>query len=279
MFARITGAALRGILVALLIAMPSLLLPSYATETPEIVVFMALLGGGLTFAEYFSSFPSFVEFREAPPLNRMRFLLALAVLSLLSLLTRHGLEPTALTALVHGVGHKLGSWLDFPYSPVRLMLLMLPPEVPLETAALVRAAAAIAYLAAAAAIAGFVLVIRLYNWPVGQGAFNVWVNLPLFDPTTGGDVVGRLRRDGRLNVIAGVLLPFAVPAAVQMAAGETVAALAGAPQALIWLVAAWACVPAMAVLRGLAMLRVAGLIARQRRAAYAEADPEAMQAA
>ena len=92
MFARIIGAATRGVLVALLIAMPSLLLPVSATESPEIIVFMALLGGTLTFAEYFSSFPSFVEFRQAPPLNRMRFLSLFAMVGLLSLLA----GPTAI---------------------------------------------------------------------------------------------------------------------------------------------------------------------------------------
>ena len=28
-----------------------------------------------------------------------------------------------------------------------------------------------------------------------MGSFNVWINLPTFDPTTGGDVVERLERD------------------------------------------------------------------------------------
>lgn len=277
MFARIIGAAIRGILVALLIAMPSLLLPVSATESPEIIVFMALLGGALTFAEYFSSFPSFVEFRQAPPLNRMRFLSLFAMIGLLSLLARHPLDPTGLTALVHEIAMRLGAGMDFAYSPVQLTTLMMPANVPDETVLAVRSAAGIAYPITAISIAGFALAIRIGNWPLSNGAFNVWVNLPLFDPTTGGDVVTRLQRDGRINMVIGVLLPFAIPAAVKLASGLIDASIFAAPQTLIWTVSIWAFVPASMIMRGLALLRVAELIAQKRRAAYA--DPDILQTA
>jgi hypothetical protein len=275
-FARITGAATRGVLVALLIVMPSLLLPVSATESPEIIALMAILGGALTFAEYFSNYPSFVEFREAPPLNRMRYIAAFAMVGLLSLLTRHPLDPTGLTALVHTFGTHLGAALDFSYSPVQLIVLMLPLDTASETQQLMRSAASIAYLVAGLAVLGFVLAIRLGNWPVANGAFNVWVNLPLFDPTTGGDVVARLQRDGRINIIIGILLPFAIPACIKLMSGLIDVTHLTAPQMLIWLVAAWAFVPVSMIMRGLAFLRVAELIAQKRRAAYAHA--EALQA-
>ena len=41
-------------------------------------------------------------------------------------------------------------------------------------------------------VAGFVTAIRLNAWPMGSGPFNVWINLPTFDPTYGGDVVDRV---------------------------------------------------------------------------------------
>jgi hypothetical protein len=276
-FARIIGAAIRGVLVALLIAMPSLLLPVSATESPEIVVFMALLGAALTFAEYFSSFPSFVEFRQAPPLNRIRFVSMFAAVGLLSLLARHPLDPTSLTALIHEIAVRLGAIMDFAYSPVRLTTLMMPAEVPDALVLAVRSAAGLSYLLAVLAIIGFALAIRVGNWPLGNGAFNVWVNLPLFDPTTGGDVVLRLQRDGRINMVIGVLLPFAIPAVVKLGQGVIDPALLAAPQTLIWTISAWALVPASMIMRGLALLRVAELIAQRRRAAYA--DPDFLQTA
>lgn len=270
---------MRGLLVALLVTTPSLLLPGFATKSPEIVVLLALLAGALTCAEYFSSFPSFIEFREAPPLNRMRFFSLFVIAAAVSLVLGHPHDPSLLSALFHAVGSLLGGALDFPYSPVRLATLMMPPHVPVETLNAVRAAAGLSYTVSLATIALFFVQIRLRNWPVASGAFNVWVNLPLFDPTTGGDVVARLQRDARINVILGVLLPFALPAVVKIASGVIGPGLLDEPQALVWTIAAWAFLPASMLMRGMAMLRVAALIEAKRRRAYADAADEAMQAA
>ena len=94
MFARVTGAAMRGILVALMVATPSLLLPSYTSESPEMIALLAILAAVLTFAEYNTAFPSFIEFRDAPPLNRLRFVALFSmflVLSLIALLVPVGI--------------------------------------------------------------------------------------------------------------------------------------------------------------------------------------------
>ncbi|WP_424980334.1 hypothetical protein [Leisingera sp. S232] len=278
MFARITGAAFRGILVAMLFAMPTLILPASATQSPEIILFIALLGSALAISEYASSFPSFVEFRNAPPINRMRFAAAAAAVGSLSLLAAHPLAPTGLTALVARLGGWLGGQLDFAYSPVQMTVLMMPPQVPETVVLMVRDAAGLVSAVAAIAIIVFALAIRVGHWPVGSGAFNVWVNLPLFDPTTGGDVVQRLQRDGRINIAGGVLLPFAMPAAAKLAPGLVDLGLLAAPHMLIWVISAWALVPASMIMRGMAMLRIAGLIAQKRRAAYA-APEEVLQTA
>ncbi|WP_435660005.1 hypothetical protein [Leisingera caerulea] len=278
MFARITGAAFRGILVAMLFAMPTLILPASATESPEIILFIALLGSALAFSEYASHFPSFVEFRNAPPINRMRFAAVAVTVGALSLLAAHPLAPTGLTALVQRLGGWLGGQLDFAYSPVQLAVLMMPPQASEATVLMVRDAAGLACSIAGIAIAVFALVIRIGNWPVGNGAFNVWVNLPLFDPTAGGDVVQRLQRDGRINIVGGVLLPFALPAAVKLTSGLVDPGILAAPHMLVWAISAWALMPASMIMRGLAMLRIAGLIAQKRRAACSDAD-KALQTA
>lgn len=277
-FARITGAAFRGILVAMLFAMPTLILPASATESPEIILFIALLGSALAFSEYASHFPSFVEFRDAPPINRMRYAAVAVTVGALSLLAAHPLAPTGLTALVKRLGGWLGGQLDFAYSPVQLAVLMMPPQVSEVTVLMVRDAAGLACSIAGIAIAVFALVIRIGNWPVGNGSFNVWVNLPLFDPTAGGDVVQRLQRDGRVNVVGGVLLPFALPAAVKLTSGLVDPGLLAAPHMLVWAISAWALVPASMIMRGLAMLRIASLIAQKRRAACSDTD-KALQTA
>jgi len=263
--------------VAFLIAMPSLLLPDSATGSTEVVALMALLGAMLTFAEYYSSFPSFIEFRDAPPLNRMRFFSMLLTVGALSLMARHPSDPTSLTSLMHGLGFTLGNALDFSYSPVHLITLMLPTQSLPETVNMVRAAAGLSYVIGLTSIACFFFAIHVRNWPVANGAFNVWVNLPLFDPTTGGDVVHRLQRDGRVNMVIGVLLPFAIPAAVNLLSGLLSPTVLNNPQSLVWMIGAWGFLPASLLMRGMAMLRVAELIEQKRRRAYANA--EALQTA
>lgn len=268
---------MRGILVALTIATPSLLLPGFTSGATELVALFAILAAFLTFAEYNSNFPSFVEFRDAPPINRMRFVALFAMIFFITIYCKNKYEPTTLTALFTALGTTVGDWLDFPYSPVRLVILMLPYDALPQTVEGVRVAAGVSYVIALTTVGLFLFAVRVQGWPTGNGAFNVWVNLPLFDPTTGGDVVQRLQRDGRINVIVGVLLPFIIPAVVKLASDLIDPITMDDPQTLIWTMSAWAFLPASMIMRGVAMLRIAELIEEKRRRAYANA--EAMQTA
>lgn len=260
-----TSAAIRGLLVALLVVLPALMLPVAAIQSPEIVALSGLLAGALIFVEYNSAAPSLIEFRDAPPFNRSRFFFLGLCMVLLSLLAAHGFAHTGLTALVHKLAFALGEAMDFAYSPVQLVRLMMPASVPQYTMEIARAAAGMAYLLSLLSIGWFAVMIRLRDWPIGSGAFNVWVNLPLFDPTTGGDVVARLQRDAKLHIIAGVLLPFALPALVQITASNFDPSLLGNPQLLVWCVVGWAMGPAGMIVRGMARLRIADLIEQKRR--------------
>ena len=275
MFARISGAAVRGLLVAFLVATPSLLLPSYTSEASEMVALLAILAGGLTFAEYNTEFPSFIEFRDAPPLNRMRFISLFVMIVFLTIVAQHQYGPTPHTAFFAGLGGLLGHLTDFPYSPVRLVILMLPSDAPAQTVDAVRVAAGVAYITALVTIISFLFAVRILGWPTSHGAFNVWVNLPLFDPTTGGDVVQRLQRDGRINIVIGFLLPFIIPAFIKIASALIEPMSLDDPQTVIWTISAWAFLPASMVMRGVAMSRIAELIEEKRKRVYASA--EAMQ--
>lgn len=270
--ARIAAAAVRGMLMALLIAMPSLILAQNGNGTPEMVVFLALLAGALVFSEYNSLSPSFIEFRDAPPLNRIRYGALFCMISGFALMLRHDAYPNGLTTLLFGLGYILGQALDFPLSPVQLMTLMLPDTAEPATINMVRAAAGFACFVALTSTTLVMLAIRFTGWPLSAGAFNVWTNLPLFDPTTGGDVVNRMTRDGRLNIILGTLLPFAIPGGIKLVDNFLGITSLGQPIMMIWGIAFWAFVPASMVMRGIAMLRVADLIAAQRRRTYAASD-------
>lgn len=266
MFSRITGAFVRGILVMVMIATPSLMLPGVNTDTTQIVALIALFAAGLTFFEYASTYPGLVEFRDAPPFNRVRFLSLLATVVLLSTIVRDQTNPTTLTQFVVALGTQLGTVIDFPYSPVRLVLLLLPEGMPLADVALVRVCAGIAYLVSALTLIFFILSMRIIGWPSRMGTFNVWINLPTFDPTKGGDVVDRLRRDSRYNIALGFVLPFLIPAIMKVASLSFSAVTIDSPHTLVWTMTAWAFLPASLFMRGVAMGRVARMIADKRRA-------------
>ncbi|MBM1633168.1 hypothetical protein JQV27_08680 [Sulfitobacter mediterraneus] len=270
-----TGAATRGLLVALLIATPALILPGVAADSTQITALMALLAGFLTFVEYNSSFPSIVEFRDAPPFNRLRFIAMFVTVLMITQVIKSHSEVTLLSGALFSLGTIIGNALDFPYSPVRLAVLMLPETASIQLVETIRAAAGLAYLVAAIALIVFVVIVRVLGWPTRHGAFNVWVNLPLFDPTAGGDVISRLQREARINIALGFLLPFLIPAMVKLASYLIDPIPFENPQTLIWTVSAWAFLPASMVMRGIAMNRVAGMIEDKRRRTYADAETEA----
>lgn len=271
---RMTGAAARGLLVALLITIPALMLPGIASDSTQITVLAALLAGFLTFVEYNSNFPSIVEFRDAPPFNRLRYIALFSTVVTLSSIFKGQTDPTLLTSGLTSMGTIIGNAIDLPFSPVRLVVLMLPTDADATLVSLVRTAAGIAYLVSLITMTAFLLLVRVLGWPARQGAFNVWVNLPLFDPTAGGDVLDRLRRDARVNITLGFLLPFIIPAVVKAAADLIDPISLQNPQTIIWTLSAWAFLPASMIMRGIAMGRVAEMIGDKRRRAYASAEAE-----
>ena len=274
MIERIVGAAARGVLVALLLATPALLLPNIAADSSQVVLLMAMLAGFLTFAEYNAKSPSIVEFRDAAPFNRLRFIALFASIFLLSLITKGKTDPTAVTNALTSIGLIIGNAIDFRFSPVRLVVLMLPDTADADVVSAVRISAGLSYLISLIAMTAFLILVRILNWPSRKGAFNVWINLPLFDPTAGGDVLLRLRRDARFNIALGFLLPFFIPAVVKMAADLIEPITLENPQTLIWTMSAWAFLPASMIMRGIAMGKIADMIEEKRRRTYANAEED-----
>lgn len=266
MLTQVSGAFLRGVAVMVMIAVPSALVPGTSADTQQMAALVALMAGLLVFAEYAATYPSLIEFRDAPPYNRIRFAMLCAMVVFASVAIREVQQPSTLGLLLEALAFVCGRALDFPYSPVRLLTLMLSEGADGATAEKVRSAAGIVYLVALVSLLGFVCALRLRRWPSKYGAFNVWVNLPTFDPTAGEDVAARLERDAYVNLFLGLVLPFVIPAV--MATGGIGLGLIdmAAAQSLIWAVVAWAFLPASLVMRGIAMGRIAAMIRDQRRA-------------
>lgn len=269
---RFSGALLRACLMVVVVATPSMLLTDVPSDTRQMVALAGLFLGLLTFVEYNTDSPSLIEFRDAPPFNRLRFCMLLATVFALSMMERGLSAPSSLTEFIRAIGHLIGKAMDLPYSPVRLTALMLSersPDVPYEA---VRDAAGVAYFTSLVSLAVFVILMRSGSWPKKGQAFNVWINLPTFDPTTGSDVAARLERDGRINVALGFLLPFVIPFFISLSADGLTEIDLAQPQNLIWTVTAWAFLPASLFMRGIAMGRIADMIRDMLRARDQETD-------
>lgn len=248
-----------------MIATPSLLLPDISRDVTQVVVLLSIFAAGLTIFEYTATYPGLVEFRDAPPFNRIRFVSMFLTVLLLSLMCRGEFAPTPASDFARSVGALIASVIDFPYSPVRLFSLLLPADANPAKVHLVASAAGMAYLISLLTLGIFAVVTRIKAWPGRNGAFNVWVNLPTFDPTAGGDVVERLTRDARFNVALGFMLPFLIPVIIKASTSMFDPFSLQHPQTLIWTVSAWALLPASLFMRGMAIGRIADMIRDQRR--------------
>lgn len=262
---RVISAAVRAFLIMFLIATPSVLLPGMGQDGKQMVALVALFVGLLTFVEYNATYPSLIEFRDAPPFNRVRFCMLFMTVFLLAIIAKSETDPNSLSILVKAIGVLIGQAMDFPYSPVRLAKLMMTDGASMAQMDAVRTAAGMAYLISLVGLSIFVILLKITDWPTRWGAFNVWVNLPTFDPTAGGDVVVRLERDARVNIALGFVLPFVFPAVVKVSSAGFEPLTMTSPQTLIWMMSAWAFLPASLFMRGIAMGKIAEMIREKRR--------------
>ena len=162
---RLPGAIARAILMIILIIMPYTMMPTMDGDGAMIVLIVAIFAGGFTIAEYASASPSLVEFRDAPPFNRIRFTaLAITVFSLLMIFSKDGSQST-FALFFDVIGQRIGLAMDFPYSPVRLMLVMLPEDSSPSDIAAMRTAAGLAYFVSLLSLAVFVVLLRTRVWP------------------------------------------------------------------------------------------------------------------
>lgn len=270
---RVIGSAVRALLMAILVAIPSLILPGTSSDAAQMAALVALIAAVVTFAEYNSEYPTFLEFRNAPPFNRLRFLALFFCVLFASMLLASAergqpITPTILESLALGAQAKL----DFPFSPVRLMAIAFKEMPTGFDAEMATRIASLLLVVTLVALFLFWVHARFVFWPIRKKAFNFWINLPLFDPTSGRDVLFRLKRDAHFNLALGFLLPFLIPALLRIWVGTFDTTVLEVPVVLIWVLCAWAFLPLTLTMRGIALFRVAALIEEKRRRVYAQED-------
>lgn len=279
MLSRFPAALARGLLVAVIVVFPGIALPGLSADAQLMALFVALCAMVFITIEYVSESPSLVQFRSAPPLNRIRFAAMSVTVVLLVFMLRDTAPETKISSFAQTLGAQFASVTDVPFSPVRMIRQLVSPVLSEPSVALVTKAAALAYGCAALSILAFLLVILRGGWPFAGAGFNIWVNLPTFDPVGRGDPVERLRQIGAVNLLLGIIAPFLIPAILAYSAGLVDLSRFEAPNSLIWIVTIWAFAPASFVMRGIALLQIARLVQAQRRAVAQAADGERLSMA
>lgn len=262
----------RGFCVAVLILLPALLLPGISLEAAQGVTLLALLAAFVIGIEYSATYPGLIEFRDAKPHNRARFMILLAIVVSVTLVQRDVLLSSDINGWAVTAAFSVSGLFDFAFSPVRLMVMSLPSGLPLEHLALVNAAASLACLLALFGLSLMLAGILGGYWPRRDQTFNVWINLPNFDPTKGVDVVRRLERDAHVNILLGIILPFSLPVLLHLSTLLVQPMTLQSPLAFVWGISLWAFIPVNLILRGVAMYRVAQLVRDHRRRIAAEED-------
>jgi len=232
------GSALRALLMALLVAIPSLILPNTSSDAAQMAALVALVAAVVTFAEYYSEYPTFLEFREAPPFNRLRFVALFLSVMFASSLTAsdvHGGQTW-----VDAVAASATNVLDFLFSPVRLIAIAFGDVQGVFDVTAVKDKASLIFAVCLVAFVLFYSHARFIFWPIRKKAFNFWINLPLFDLTSGRDVLFRLKRNAHINLALGFLLLFVIPALIRMWMwmGAFDPTMLAVPEILIWVLCA-----------------------------------------
>ena len=264
MFARLIGALFRAALVLIIISAPALLLPDTSITSQEIALLLGGLVAAFTLFEYASTHPGLIDFRFAPPYNRIRFLaFSMQILSLI-FLCRAVEGHDSFSPDILALADQMVAVLDVPLSPVRLASEMIGAGEDPGLVSLVARAAALSFFVTFCSLVFFAAFLWLFRWPVGRRDFNLWVNLPTFEPGYGRDVERRLRRDGLINLLAGITVLYLLPVLVSRTSGWFNPSVLNNYQPLVWGVTLWAFVSGSLVIRGAAILKVGMLVRRSR---------------
>ncbi|RED18755.1 hypothetical protein POI8812_00955 [Pontivivens insulae] len=262
MFVRLITGISRAFLVLVFIAAPAFLLPEANRNAQEISLIIGAILGAFTMFEYASSHPGLVDFRFAPPYNRVRFFSFAVLVMALIFLCRADVGADSFSADMIAFSDGLVRLLNVPFSPVVLADgLMMDGE---EGIPLVARAAALSFTIATCSIIFFSAYIWIFRWPTERESFNLWVNLPTFDPTLGQDISWRLRRQGMMNMLVAIALPYTTISIASRSGGWFDPSALENHQSLIWGCVFWAFTPVVLFNRGSAMLKIAWLIDRAR---------------
>ena len=260
---RLLGAIFRALWVVVVAAIPSLLLPSASQGAVEFALIIGAIIGMFTFFEYGSSTPGFVDFRYAPPYNRFRaFTIAMQVvtITLVCRAVELGLSDSTLVDWAQ----QAAQLFDFQYSPVSMAIdnILSDSRFSDTTAILLVYSITTSFVVGVGMTLAFSLILWVFGWPRDRENFNLWENLPTFQPSDGGSITKRLRRDAYFNVLLGVALIYALPFIPTYGFEWLTVDIFENNQVMVWAATLWVFIATSLIARASAMLKIARILSR-----------------
>ncbi|WP_112320998.1 hypothetical protein [Oceanibium sediminis] len=257
---RLAAGFIRALAVVLVIGTPALLLPNVSVASQEISLIVAGLAAAFTVFEYASTHPGLIDFRFAPPYNRVRFISFALLILALTFLARgfSGSDDFSLNMLMWG--ERALELARFPLSPVVALSVALPDNMLPLNRALVEQSAALSFWLAVVLMILFGGLLWLMRWPVARRDFNLWLNLPTFAPGYARDVERRLLRDGVANILVGAVILYLSPTVAMQLSGIAQPSDTPNYELILWSTALWGFVPGSLAIRGIAILKIARLV-------------------
>lgn len=257
---RVIGALMRAILVMALVWLPAFMVPVASPQALQASAVIGFVLGGFVFLEYSAVQPSLMEFRYAPPLNRLKYLALLLILCAAGLMGQDQQQQ----GWIWDLALRLADLSSAEWSPPHLAMTALAGQADIRAQTFLHGAFAIGQAIGLLTIAFFWGLIHFGGWPPRGHMFNIWINMPTFEPSCGGDLAAHFERQGRINLILGLIWPFLLPALLQVVMPEGVLPYLNGLYGIIWLVGVWCILPISLVMRGMAMKRIAVMIRDQR---------------
>lgn len=255
MILRLTGAAVRAFLVAIMIVTPTFLFNDTSYLALEFTRILATIAAIFVFYEYGFPSASVIEFRFISPYNRIRFvLLAVMVVSTCFFLSGPQFESGIMARLV-ACADQFYNLFSFQYSPVSIIAKTLATGNPMLELAIGRSLSLNLVIALVVVVVMGILVF-VNVWAVGGPSFNIWKNMPTYSGLDAEHFNERLESSAFSSALLGLLLPLFGPtffdvAIVWIGDGTTVS-----PIVMIWLLSFWVYLPAMYAMRAIILAKI-----------------------
>ncbi len=256
MILRLTGAAVRAVVVAILVMLPAFLLSETSQSALEFTRILATIGAVFVIYEYGFPTPSVIEFRFAAPYNRIRYLLMLALTLAPAYLISTVLDGNVLTGIFASIAINGFAVLDFTYSPVAIVADTLAGS-DWALREVVGQAITLNIVISLSCVLAFCGAIFSNLWRFGDGNFNMWLNMPTYKSYDMTSLHKRLVNSAFASMLVAFLIPLFGPIIADIAIVWISNDGVLAPISITWVIAFWTYLPAIYVMRAVALAKVA----------------------